>query len=1049
MALNSNIFNETEQVIFQDLMASYTPEYGPGLEGGVEPSLINTTCTIKTQSILGGQPVPEPTPSPLVTAAPAATGDATAGGTSSVGDAGDLATTGGGGNTANDGGATVRWLRGVSEKLRRTKYFTSSQRALQDTQLRLGYEMTWTSDHVDTGPYVEAFVVFVNMNLVRVAEDLRSAGLTQVESALTVFPVRTTPAPTNKPTTGQPTPAPTPDPTAAPTVSRKPTPEPTHPPTESPTNVPSSSPSAEPTGAETSVSASVYEQDFDVLVDEQFDATEQAQFEGVMMDYTPLFGPREGMDQLRVDTTCKILSQRVLGARRLSGLGAKLGYSRHFASSQEALFWPFSSSVIGGGQQRRHHQRRLQDKLWKLRVIYRMTWSSNYSDTAAYTSDFVEFINGNLTRVTIDLRDAGLVQVNGSNTVFQQRPTPMPTPIPTTPTTPVPTSVPSPAPTELTTPVPTFAPSPALTMSNVPDYGGVITPQPSSLLPTVVTVSPTQSKDNEGGGNNEGGGDGLSMGAVGGIVAGSVAVLVLFVVWFFRRRSKASDSAFNRPPPGSRKADPPQTQTQDGRSNGSRGGPRGGGGGGGAGGHGPLSANGGRGPRGGGGAAPPPPSHQLLPPDHHGQGVDVDVAMEQSGAAGGINAGHAAAVGAGAAAAAGGVYKYPSDRHEQFNDETDHDLLHDVDQDLPQDDSLVSNQSLISAGMSMSSDSGHEDDARDFLADEFDQIKDQNLEKMRTEVEGTVTNVDGMMSQALLKALMDDEDTNRDMNELTWGGSRTSIEIEASVLCEMNDWLKRKEGASLDERRAFMQETLNKMVASVRHGIVEPDEASRTIHECAAMLALQLAENIPETALIVTGMRKTVGTEEMIASFKEFGDIEGAAVSPNQRGFGLVRYRSPKSVLRAIDRFKVSEIVVQDVAVMIRVLKSESGSIAQEAQQYNSSSNRQAIQQADVASRSAGAAASRGGGGTGMEAHHGPNLETIGYPGDSFGGPAGGGGAGGGRAYARAGSDAGSARSGRSRTSNRSRGGQQHARKGSGESNGGSYRGSRRGSRTN
>ena len=55
-----------------------------------------------------------------------------------------------------------------------------------------------------------------------------------------------------------------------------------------------------------------------------------------------------------------------------------------------------------------------------------------------------------------------------------------------------------------------------------------------------------------------------------------------------------------------------------------------------------------------------------------------------------------------------------------------------------------------------------------------------------------------------------------------------------------------------------MQETINKMVASVRHGVIQPDHASRSIHECAGMLGLQLAEDIPADTLIVTGMRKTV-----------------------------------------------------------------------------------------------------------------------------------------------------------------------------------------------
>ncbi len=87
-------------------------------------------------------------------------------------------------------------------------------------------------------------------------------------------------------------------------------------------------------------------------------------------------------------------------------------------------------------------------------------------------------------------------------------------------------------------------------------------------------------------------------------------------------------------------------------------------------------------------------------------------------------------------------------------------------------------------------------------------------------------------------------------------------------------------------RRLFMQETLNKMVASVRHGVLGPEEASRSIHECAALLGLQLATEIPVTTLIITGMRKTVTARDMIDAFAEFGDIAEAAVASNQRGFG-------------------------------------------------------------------------------------------------------------------------------------------------------------------
>jgi hypothetical protein len=119
-------------------------------------------------------------------------------------------------------------------------------------------------------------------------------------------------------------------------------------------------------------------------------------------------------------------------------------------------------------------------------------------------------------------------------------------------------------------------------------------------------------------------------------------------------------------------------------------------------------------------------------------------------------------------------------------------------------ESLVSNQSLLSAGNSMAGDSGDDEaDATHNLADEFDQFKDQNLEKMRADVEGKLTGFDGMMSQALTRALIDDDDANVDPDELLWGGSGKleGAEIEASALFEVTDWLKRKDNASVEENK--------------------------------------------------------------------------------------------------------------------------------------------------------------------------------------------------------------------------------------------------------
>jgi RNA recognition motif-containing protein len=120
-----------------------------------------------------------------------------------------------------------------------------------------------------------------------------------------------------------------------------------------------------------------------------------------------------------------------------------------------------------------------------------------------------------------------------------------------------------------------------------------------------------------------------------------------------------------------------------------------------------------------------------------------------------------------------------------------------------------------------------------------------------------------------------------------------------------------------------MQETMNKMVASVRHGVMKPDEASRTIHECAAMLGLELASDIPENTVIVTGMRKNVTKSDLEVAFREFGDIDEAAVASMGRGLGLVRFISTASVKRCMQRFRDKEIVVQDVAIMVKVLKAD------------------------------------------------------------------------------------------------------------------------------
>jgi hypothetical protein len=238
-------------------------------------------------------------------------------------------------------------------------------------------------------------------------------------------------------------------------------------------------------------------------------------------------------------------------------------------------------------------------------------------------------------------------------------------------------------------------------------------------------------------------------------------------------------------------------------------------------------------------------------------------------------------------------------------------------------DSLLSNKSLLSVGDSgLVEGSGDENDGTKNLQDEFDQYRDKNLEQLREDVEGNLSGFENIMSAAVTNALMGDEETNVDMQDLLWGcnANPDGTEIEASALFEVSDWLKRNETAGADRKRAFMQEILNKMVTSVRYGVIVAEDASRTIHESAAILGLQLAEELPMTTVLISGMRKMTTAEDMKRALHEFGEIDQAAVASGKRGFGIVRFRRRKSVDQALQRYKSGEIVILDVSIQMKVI---------------------------------------------------------------------------------------------------------------------------------
>mmetsp|Transcript_56696 Transcript_56696/g.137871 ORF Transcript_56696/g.137871 Transcript_56696/m.137871 type:complete len:934 (-) Transcript_56696:228-3029(-) len=268
---------------------------------------------------------------------------------------------------------------------------------------------------------------------------------------------------------------------------------------------------------------------------------------------------------------------------------------------------------------------------------------------------------------------------------------------------------------------------------------------------------------------------------------------------------------------------------------------------------------------------------------------------------------------------------YSSDNPDMLN--SSYQQYEGQDQEL----AATPNQSFLSAGNPMGGGSvdGIEPDATQMLADEFDQYQDHDLERMRADVGGNLEGCDGMMNEAVARALIDVDDDLMDSEEASeymWGcpiGS-TGIQIEAGVLWYVMDWMKRNNKASVEEKRTFMQEILNKMVASVRKGYIGPDDASRTIHECGALLGVQLAAEMPSTTIAITGLRKNATAQDIQRAFSKFGQVVTAEVAPNQRGFGIIRFSADDSVNRAVQKYKTDgEVVVQDVGVQLKAIRPE------------------------------------------------------------------------------------------------------------------------------
>jgi type II secretory pathway pseudopilin PulG len=393
-------------------------------------------------------------------------------------------------------------------------------------------------------------------------------------------------------------------------------------------------------------------------------------------------------------------------------------------------------------------------------ISFLIRYESRTTNVSTYPAEFTVFIVNNATIVQEDLTE--LLQLDPAQGLvikqIQQFETASMAPTVSAAPSEIPTEAPtiSPAPTNPPTQAPTFAPDPTA----LPTIAPTILPPP--------TTSPTEVPKEDD--------DDLTVIVVSVVVVAFVAsvVMVLIIIFYRQRQIKLEIQ---------------QAQlAQKRRSN--------------------AIASGG-----GGGAVPVPP-----PPSSAVAAASVPDVYSTSGV-GSL----AAVAGAADAVAAAGGSPYtrtpasggpPNDIHRARG----------LMAPTSAGESIFSNPSLLSNGPDDESDM-NDDSSEDPLhiggprgggpdgmfqvspLDDFDRYKDQNLEKMRSRVEDNVSGMDGMMSQALTLALMDGPATyggggatEEATKQHYWGSATTGMEIEANALCEVTDWMKRHEGAPLDEK---------------------------------------------------------------------------------------------------------------------------------------------------------------------------------------------------------------------------------------------------------
>ena len=544
------------------------------------------------------------------------------------------------------------------------------------------------------------------------------------------------------------TPVPTTPPTFEPTISKMPTPSPTDAPTNLPTNQPTPGPTQEPTFGTVSAITGFYQQDLLLTEEKIFTDLQVLIFEDLYQTYTPYYGPGEGLidpddPSPTIDTKCELTGQSLLGASSVVAdrFGKRYRKKRRNLRhiGPDDIFDLLHGRTLQGGGE---------------------TDGGGQDETGREEEQRGE--DAPATKLSWKLRVIFQITWSSRTIVVDDYANDFPLFINSNLTAVTEDMIASglrtvksaqPVFKEAKTPPPTPAPT-TQAPTAVPTVAPTIAPSPSPT--SRPTTAPTPKPK-----------EGLKPGAIGAVVAGAGAAGLIIGYFLYQSRKQRIEKI---------RQQQLRSKQQHSRGHGSRGGS--------------------------GGMPPGVVAGGIAGAGHRRNGTSSgsgawagQAAMVESAPMNHQNANGTGGAGSEdlRAASPGRPFVYDPNHPDYMEDDY-----------IPTNDSLVSNGSLISMGRdSISSGSAHEMDDRDALGDVFDNYKDQNLEEMRTKVEGTVTNVDGMMSQALTKALMDDDDDSTDENALKWGGSGQSMEIEASVLCDTNDWLKRKDSPSVDERWVY------------------------------------------------------------------------------------------------------------------------------------------------------------------------------------------------------------------------------------------------------